>query len=188
MLSYVLSFLLLVASVFGNVRIVPVKSVEDIDLVQGKDVLVRSFMRGYEDVPLVDLSPEFKSIGDVRRFYENYFDSELEHYKHGKLIWVQAFEGEKLLGWATFELETDGAAYMNLLAVDPGEWKKSVGKQLTFSIQDLYPNVHEIRLLIRKINEGGRKFYERIGFSDFEYSRENFVDVSLLTGLRWVEN
>lgn len=173
-----------------EIRIVPVKSVDAIDLVRGKDILVRGFMEGYSDVPLADLNPEFKSIGDVRRFYARYFDSELEHYRHGELIWVQAFEGERLLGWATFQLETNekDAAYMNLLVVDPDERGRGVGKHLTFSIRCLCPHVQAINLLIRKINVAGRQFYERIGFSDFEYKgRDNFVDTSLLTGLRWVE-
>ncbi len=176
-----------------EIRVVPVKSPDEIDLIQGKDVLVRGFMTVYEEVPLFELNPEFKSTGDVRRFYENYFDSEWEHYKHGELIWVQAFEGERLLGWATFQMEEDkeNAAYMNLLVVDPKEQGRGIGKYLTFSIcsEDLYPQTKEISVLLRKINKTGRKFYENIGFTDFDYDRQdNFVDTSLLTGLRWTKN
>jgi ribosomal protein S18 acetylase RimI-like enzyme len=176
-----------------EIRIVPVKAIDEIDLIQGKDVLVRGFMTVYEDVPLIELNSEFKSTGDVRRFYQNYFESELEHYKHGELIWVQAFEGEKLLGWATFQMEEnkENAAYMNLLVIDPNEQRRGVGKYLTFSIcsEDLYPQTQEINVLLRKINEDGRNFYENIGFVDFDYNRQdNFVDISLLTGLRWTKS
>lgn len=199
---YLFSFLLVMTPIFSEhafldqkgkeIRIVPVTSIEDIDLVRGKDILVRGFMVGYENVPLAELNPAFKSIGDVKRFYERYFDSELEHYQHGELIWVQAFEGTRLLGWATFALEPfeKDAAYMNLLVVDPNEQGRGIGRHLTFSIcsRDLYPHINAINLLIRKVNEGGRKFYERLGFSDFQYTiRDNFVDTSLLTGLRWAE-
>ncbi len=180
-------FLFAMTSLFSNqVRIEWAQSADEIDLVQGKRVLVRGFMAGYEDVPLIELNPEFQSTGDVRRFYERYFDSELEHYKRGELLWVQAFEGDRLLGWATFELESEESAYMNLLVVDPDGQGRGIGKQLTFSILSLHPELREIRLLLRKVNESGRKFYERIGFTEFEYDREdNFVDVSLLTGLQW---
>ncbi len=196
------SCLLLVSSLFPDqvfvdregkeIQIIPVKSVYEIDCVQGRDVLVRGFMQEYEDVPLAELNPEFRSMGDVRRFYERYFDSELEHYRNGELIWVQAFEKDRLLGWATFEIEPGGnrSAYMNLLVVDPNEWHRGIGKHLTFSIlsSELRPEVREIRLLIRKLNERGRQFYEKIGFSDFKYERQdNFVDTSLLTGLRWIK-
>jgi ribosomal protein S18 acetylase RimI-like enzyme len=174
-----------------EISIQRVFSAEEIDLPQAKKILVQAFMSAYEEVPLTELNPEFKCIADVRRFYEHYFESELGHFKAGELIWLQAFEGQKLVGWATFELEKgeDHAIYMNLLAVDPAHQGKGVGKQLTFSIrrEDLLPHIREIRLLLRNVNEKGRQFYEKIGFSDFHYKRnDNFVDMSLLTGLRWV--
>jgi ribosomal protein S18 acetylase RimI-like enzyme len=173
-----------------EIRIAAVKSVDEIDLVRGKDILVRAFMTGYRDVPLVELNPAFQSTDDMRCFYESYFDSELAHFQQGKLIWVQAFDRERLVGWATFELEKQEkhAVYMNLLVVDPDEQRRGIGKHLTFSIRshDLYPETQFIDLLIRKVNESGRRFYEKIGFFDFQHSvQDNFVDQSLLTGLRW---
>jgi len=68
-----------------------VKSVQDIDLEKSQDILVRSFMDAYEDVPLSELSPGFKSTGDVRRFYENYFKEELEHFNEGHLFGFKHF-------------------------------------------------------------------------------------------------
>lgn len=171
------------------IRIEVVKSPEHIDLDKSRDILVKSFMHAYEDVPLVELSSEFKSTGDVRRFYQNYFKEELEHFKHGKLYWVQAFVNEKLAGWATFELESNevDAAYMNLLIVSPEYQRKGVGKHLVFSIrsEELFPNIRAINLLIRKVNTQGYVFYRQLGFFEFAYQRDNFVDPSLLTGLRW---
>jgi len=190
------------ASLFGDqifedknhneIRISVVKSVQNIDLDDSQDILVRSFMDAYEDVPLTELSPQFKSTGDVRRFYENYFKEELEHFKAGHLFWVQAFLNDKLVGWATFELEPQeaNAAYMNLLIVAPEYQRIGVGKLLTFSIcsEELFPNVTAINLLIRKVNVEGYNFYQRLGFFEFDYHRDNFVDTSLLTGLRWEQD
>lgn len=171
------------------IRIEVVKSTEEIDLKKSSDILVKSFMDAYEDVPLTELSAEFKSTGDVRRFYQKYFKEELEHFKHGNLYWVQAFVNDNLAGWATFELEPNeaDAAYMNLLIVSPEYQGKSVGRHLVFSIrsEELFPNVKAINLLIRKVNKEGYKFYRKLGFFEFDYHRENFVDTSLLTGLRW---
>lgn len=164
-----------------------VKSAEEIDQVRSQEILVKSFMDGYEDVPLVDLNPDFKSTGDVRRFYEEYFHEEFGHFKEGHLTWVEAYFDSKLVGWATFELEPHeaDAAYMNLLVVDPEFQGNGAGKELTFSICELFPNIKAINLLIRKVNAGGYKFYYKMGFFDFDYERDNFVDTSLLTGLRW---
>lgn len=187
------SFLLLFISTslfgeFQDLRISFVKSVEEIDLAKSQDILVRSFMDAYEDVPLTELSPEMKSTGDVRRFYENYFKKELEHFKEGHLFWVQAFLNDKIVGWATFELEPleANAAYMNLLIVAPEYQRLGIGKHLTFSICTEFPNIQAINLLIRKVNKEGYNFYYRLGFFEFDYQRDNFVDTSLLTGLRWV--
>lgn len=172
------------------IRISVVRSPEEIDIEKSSDILVKSFMHAYEDVPLAELSAEFKSTGDVRRFYQDYFKSELEHFKHGKMYWIQAFINENLAGWATFELETNeaDAAYMNLLSVAPEYQRKGVGKHLVQAIrsEELFPTIHTINLLIRKVNQQGFSFYHKIGFVEFDYNRhDNFVDTSLLTGLRW---
>ncbi len=171
-----------------EIRLVFANSAQDIDLGRSREILVASFMKGYEDVPLTELNPNFKSIGDVRRFYEDYFVSELDHFKNGHLFWVQAFDGEELLGWATFELEKSerDAAYMNLLTVDPAHQKRGVGKHLVFSICSELPNIHAINVLVRKVNVQGEQFYRQIGFTSFDYPRDdNFVDPNLLSGFRW---
>lgn len=175
----------------GNeIRIHVVSSWSDVDCKRSQEILVKSFMDGYKDVPLVDLNPLFRSIGDVQRFYEAYFDSEFGHFKEGHLIWTEAYVNDTLAGWATFEQEKheQDAAYMNLLTVDPQYQRMGLGRYLTFSIcsDELYPNTQAINLLVRKVNENGYKFYYKIGFFDYDYTREdNFVDTSLLLGLRW---
>ncbi len=174
----------------NEIRLHVVTSPSEVDCKRSKEILVKSFMDGYEDVPLGELNPLFRSTGDVRRFYEAYFDSEFSHFKDGHLIWVQAFVDGTLAGWATFELEKseENAVYMNLLTVDPEYQRLGLGSKLTFSIcsDELYPNTSAINLLVRKINEDGYKFYYKIGFFDHEYRRDdNFVDTALLLGLRW---
>jgi ribosomal protein S18 acetylase RimI-like enzyme len=184
-------FLVYLTSSFCDqeIRIAVATSVSDIDAEQGEKLLVRSFMQAYEDIPLIEIHPKFRSIGDVRRFYQEYFKEELEHFRQGKLYWIQAFADQKLIGFATFELEPNEphAAYMNLLAVHPKWQKRQIGKALTFSIcrEELFPDIQAINVLVRKINQEGKRFYERIGFYEYPYTRSNFVDPALLTGLRW---
>lgn len=171
------------------IRIHVVQMPDEINQTKSREILVHGFMNAYEDIPLEELSPTFKSTGDVRRFYNAYFDDEFERFRHGHLIWIEAYINEKLAGWATFEIEPNetDAVYMNLLVVSPNHQKKNVGTHLVFSVlsEELYPNTNAINLLIRKINESGYLFYKKIGFFDFNYQRDNFVDVSLLKGLRW---
>ncbi len=172
-----------------TVRLAVARTPAEIAVDDGKRILVTSFMAAYEDVSLVDLNPNFKSTGDVRRFYQDYFESEFAHFQNGSLIWVQAFIEEQLIGWATFMLEESNHAYMNLLAVDPLYQDRGIGKHLVFSIcsEELFPNIEAINVLPRKVNLQGRLFYEHIGFCDApDYlSKDNFVDNSLLTPIRW---
>jgi hypothetical protein len=109
-----------------KVRIAVAKTPAEVAVKEGKQILVASFMMAYKNVPLIELDPNFKSTGDVRRFYQNYFESEFSHFQNGSLIWVQAFIGEKLIGWATFALEENNRAYMNLLVVDPCYQKRDI--------------------------------------------------------------
>ena len=158
---------------------------EEIDQMGGKDVMVRSFVDVYKDMPLQDIHPDFTSLKDMQRFYEEYFQSELNHFD--RYIWIQAFDKDKLVGFVTYEVEEGNKAYMNTLVVAPEEQGKGIGKRLVFSIRECTPHITEIRLLLRKLNVKGRRFYDRLGFTDFPYTREdNFVDTALLTGLRWM--
>ena len=175
-----------------KIRIAVARTPAEIVMDEGKNILVASFMTAYENVPLVELDPNFKSTGDVRRFYQNYFESEFAHFQNGSLIWVQAFIEEKLIGWATFMLEENDHAYMNLLAVDPCYQNRGIGKHLVFSIcsEELFPHIEAINVLLRKVNLQGRLFYERIGFRDApDYlNKDNFVDNSLLIPIRWTKS
>ena len=194
-----LLFFLTTTALFGDqfffdtqgeqVRIAVARTPGQIAIQEGKKILVESFMTVYEDVPLADLDPDFKSTGDVRRFYQNYFESEFAHFQHGSLIWVQAFIEDKLVGWATFELEENNHAYMNLLAIDPAYQKRGIGKHLVFSIcsEELFPDTEAINVLLRKVNLQARGFYERLGFLDAPgyQGKENFVDNNLLVPIQW---
>ncbi|MBS0634667.1 MAG: GNAT family N-acetyltransferase [Verrucomicrobia bacterium] len=174
-----------------EIRIHPVNSWQEIDTKSSQKILVESFMDGYEDVPLVELNPAFESIGDVRRFYEAYFFEEYERFKNDEVLWVEAYVDDVLAGWATFELEQNetNAAYMVLLTVSPHFQRLGLGKALTFSIRERYPHLEAINLLIRKVNKKGYSFYYSLGFFDYDYNRpDNFVDRTLLTGLRWSKN
>lgn len=174
------SLLLCLACYAQDFRISRAFTTDDIDLDQAKQILVDSFVEQYKDVPLPELNPAFQSRADVTCFYEMYFESELQHFKHGELVWMQAFIDDHLVGWATFEIEND-EAYMNLVAIAPAHQRKGIGKALTFST-----NACKINLLLRNVNIGGRKFYEAIGFHKSDFVKPgNYVDNSLLTGFSY---
>lgn len=164
-----------------ELRVTRVTFSNDIPKAQAKQILVDSFVEQYRDVPLSDLNPLFQTREDVIHFYEDYFDSELQHFEIGELLWMQAWMGDELVGWATFEKMDGNEVYMNLIAVAPSYQRRGVGKALTFST-----NAEKINLLLRKVNSGGRKFYEAIGFHESNFVRpDNFVDNSLLTGFSY---
>ena len=172
-----------------TVRLAIAKTPAEIPTKEAQQTLVASFLTAYENVPLAELNPDFKSSEDVRRFYQDYFESEFAHFQNGSLIWVQAFIGKQLVGWATFELEDKNQAYLNLLAVDPSYQKRGIGKHLVFFLcsETSFPLIETIHVLLRKINLQGRRFYESIGFRDApNYQRkDDFVDNDLLIPICW---
>ncbi len=174
-----------------------VKNPSHIDTEAARSVLVESFIGEYEKyLSPNDIRSDLISWRDgeqsVRKYYENYFETELGEFSRGDLhYWVQATIDGKLVGWATFQREKSdqNAVYMNLLVVHPTYQGRGIGEQLVKALVNLneIPNLNAIHLLLRKKNQGGRIFYSKLGFtSDPEYQRDdNFVDLNLLEGLTW---
>lgn len=179
----------------GKIQLVT--NANHIDKMTARSVLVESFIGEYEKyLSPNDISDNLVSWRDgeksVRKYYEDYFKTELEDFSHGHLhYWVQATIDGKLVGWATFQREQSdqNAVYMNLLVVHPEHQNKGVGEQLVKALVNLreIPDLNAIHLLLRKKNKGGRIFYSKLGFtSDPEYQRDdNFVNLDLLEGLTW---
>ncbi len=169
----------------------------DINQAEARLVLVESFICEYEKYLApseIDDSLTSWRDGDrsVRKYYEDYFETELRDFTRGEFqYWVQATIDEKLVGWATFQREKldQNAVYMNLLVVHPEYQGKGVGGQLVKSLDNLHeiPELSAIHLLLRRKNQGGRIFYSKLGFtSDPGYSRDdNFVNLDLLEGFTW---
>ncbi len=179
---------------FGMIELVSAPS--KINQERARTILVDSFIDGYAHLKPHEISEKLTSWRDgensVQEYYETYFKEELSEFSAGKLhYWVEASVGGKLVGWATFQRESADpkAVYMNLLVVDPAFQKKGIGTQLVNALINLneISNLNTIHLLLRKKNEGGRKFYTKLGFvSDPEYKRtDNFVDITLLEPFTW---
>lgn len=128
----------------------------------------------------------------VQKYYKNYFATELEDLYYGDIhYWLQAKVAGVVVGVATFmrEKKDQKAVYMNLLAVHPNFQGAGIGEHLVNGLMYLgvIPDLHAIHILIRKLNEGGKIFYKKLGFySDPDYRRDNnFVDLELLEGMTW---
>ncbi len=168
----------------------------DIDQKASCDILVNSFIGEYsKGMKPQDIDEKLNSWRDgehsVQRYYQRYFEAEFNKFKNKQIpFWVCAYNGNKLVGWATFEHHKNNAVYMDLLIVDPNEQRKGVGTQLVHSLLTLnvIPELTAIHLLLRRRNTGGRKFYvEKLGFYDDEtFTRsDNYVNMELLTPLTW---
>jgi ribosomal protein S18 acetylase RimI-like enzyme len=168
-----------------------------IDKKAASSILVESFINEYKKYLLPneiseDLVSWHKGDKSVQKYYENYFDTELNDFIRGDIhYWIQATLDGKLVGWATFQREklNKNAVYMNLLVVHPNYQKMGIGNQLVQSLINLsaIPNLASIHILLRKKNKGGRIFYNKLGFaSDTKYQREdNFINRNLLEAFTW---
>ena len=173
-----------------------VKEPDNIDKPASTAILVESFIREYQQyLDPKDIGPGLDSWreGDnsVQKYYEKYFREEFHEFASNKLdYWVQVTVGGKLAGWATFVKESNdpNSVYMNLLVVHPDYQRQGIGEKLVNALitENEIPELNAINLLLRKKNEGGRKFYTKLGFSpNPDYQRDNFVDPDLLEGFSW---
>lgn len=168
-----------------------IESIEDSEHIQkesARAILINGFIKEYMQYLLPqDIDSKLHTWDAVHEYYSQYFDTELEHFKDGKLFWLQATIENEVVAWATYEREQHliDSCYMNLLVVDPCFNRKGIGRELIQAVQklNLLPHTKFINLLLRKKNKGGRLFYSKLGFkANPAFKRDNFVDVSLLEG------
>ncbi len=182
-----------------------VKDPKQIDQDAARSVLVESFITEYEkylqpNQISKDLTYWRDGENSVKKYYEDYFTTEMSDFTEGKLqYWVEVKAEiiiadkvfNRLIGWATFEREKnrDNEVYMNLLIVHPDYQKQGVGAQLVHALTILkeISSLNGINILLRNLNQGGKIFYESLGFkADPEYERDNnFVDMNLLSPFTW---
>lgn len=168
---------------------------ENIDQMRSKEILIESFIGEYEKyLEPSDISKNCTSwhSGElsVLNYYSKYFDKEFSGFKNKSLnYWIEATIDGLLVGWATFQKEKKlGEIYMNLLVMSPEYRRRSIGKELVFSLTrfKLVSSITKIHLLLRRKNRAGRQFYTAIGFNENPgYQRDNYVDSNLLEGLTY---
>ncbi|HTM64655.1 MAG TPA: GNAT family N-acetyltransferase [Gammaproteobacteria bacterium] len=173
------------------------QSADDIDVDVAKSILVESFISEYEQyLQPHEVSKELDDwrygANSVQAYYERYFAQEYKKFADKKFeFWVCAYVNGELAGWATFEREKNykNEVYMDLLIVSPRYQHKGIGGHLVKSLLNLdaIPELSAVHLLLRKKNQGGKNFYDKLGFyDDQDYQRaDNFVDLNLLTPLTW---
>lgn len=167
-----------------KVSIEEVKRPQDIDIDKSRRILANSFISEYSSYCTpneIDSKLQFwnseQGSPSVEEYYHDYFNDEFREFQRGHLHWIEAKMDGELVGWVTFEEEhiaNEKSFYMNTLVVSPTAQKQGIGEKLVFSLKRLgvYPETDYIHLLMRKKNQGGRKFYTKLGFKfNPSYSR-----------------
>lgn len=108
-----------------------------------------------------------------------YFNKKvIPRLEKGEFIY-SAFDNDKMIGFAIFELWDDQSYYLAEMAVLPNYQRKGIGKQLVFSILQKDLAAKKILLVTEKANRWSQSFYEKIGFkrSSFQHPDypENFI-------------
>ena len=100
-------------------------------------------------------------------------------------LWRVAEEGRKVYGLVVFRVTGDEAEILNL-AVDKGGRRRGTGSQLVEDVVKACKaaGVRKIFLEVRHSNDGARKFYAHMGFSEAgrrrQYYREPVEDALVL--------
>ena len=131
-----------------------------------------------EKVPLSELDSSFKSRDDVRRYYEDHCEGDILLFSQRKIVWVQAFLDQQLVGWVSFETQflEKNSVFVRNLVVSPKFQRRGIGKKLLFSIKTekkLFPQTQSMYLIARKVNRSGLRFYQKLGSTRVFRFQEN---------------
>lgn len=131
-----------------------------------RQFFVRAFKDAYKDIPL-----DVLKVDNLEAFLLTSFDDAVMHFnKMDKKVHCAVARSEGMpVGIIMFEpTGSDGAVYIELLAVDPSVQKRGIGQQLIAVIQTTLPSTNKIILATRRVNSVACNFYKKIGFKQCE--------------------
>jgi ribosomal-protein-alanine N-acetyltransferase len=87
------------------------------------------------------------------------------HLRNRECAVIVARHGKRICGFAIMQFY-DAHAHLNLLAVHPGYRNQGIGSALVSWLEDSArtAGIFLVRLELRAGNDGGRAFYERLGY------------------------
>ena len=139
---------------------------------EAEDVYIEAFTEAYKGIPR-----EILRIPNLENFLSEEFEEEaslLDETAH-TICWITAYEGEKLVGMASFDLTNfPEEVFLRKVFVAPNYQRKGIGKALVFSILTKYPQTKKIFTITRMLNEKSLLFFKSIGFSHCRYLKEGF--------------
>jgi ribosomal protein S18 acetylase RimI-like enzyme len=91
----------------------------------------------------------------------------LRHIRHAESVVLTAKSGGVLLGFAIMQFGDD-SAHLNLLAVEPDDRRRGVGRRLLAWLEEsaITAGTFLIQLELRAANESALRFYEALGYHE----------------------
>jgi D-alanyl-D-alanine dipeptidase len=135
------------------------------DLIEEKNVFLKSFSVAYQDnYTILNDIKERKKV-DLQTFLNNEFQNDLDDFTNQKLntifITAKTIDG-KIIGYVSFNKVEDGV-YVRHLVVDPSFSHIGIGKFLVFSVLNVW-KCQKLHVATRKANKNAVTFYQRLGF------------------------
>ncbi|CAN5202770.1 hypothetical protein BH09DEP1_BH09DEP1_3230 [soil metagenome] len=157
-------------------------TIDNGDVLKNSDIkmLKDVFMDAFHSVYLKDWTLEIEE--QTHNVFENYIS---QYQTNCTMNLVIVLKDNQIAGWALFKKENDADAILEILCISPHYWRQGIGKQLAFSICDLYPTINHISLMTRKINPISPQFYEALGFRKTDFSLPEYANIENLLGYEW---
>ncbi len=141
------------------------------NLVLEENIFIRSFLEAYKD-----FSEDLLGIKQNKaEWLREAFKQEQEELNEGipEIFFVSAKKDSKIVGFASFNrTKNPDEVYIRQLAVDSTYWHQGIGKKLVFSIGEKIEGIKKYVLVTRRINTIAKRFYEKLGFKECEYTHE----------------
>jgi [ribosomal protein S18]-alanine N-acetyltransferase len=124
---------------------------------------------------------------DIRRVLEIEKASFIDPYPPNILIdiynlgagFLVAQEDNIIVGYIIFWIRFEDEGHIISLAVDKKYQRKGVGSKLVKTAMKIFKkyNIHKVKLEVRVKNQGARKFYLNMGFSEKENLEKYYEDL-----------
>lgn len=145
-------------------------SCQEIDIADCEKVFIKAFSEAY-----AEFSAETLAVADKEQFLKSAFADLYDEFKLGHQKIVLAKINNKIVGLVGFKnSEQEGQIYISYLAVDPEFWHQGIGKQLVWTVFDLFDNVQSLVVVTRRINNSARLFYSGLGFQESTYMHPGY--------------
>ena len=144
-------------------------SISKDNLIKEKELFIETFSEAYKNIPLNVLG-----VDSLDNFLNAAFEDEEIDFarKKANTLFITAKDKSgKVVGFASFDRNSDHI-YSRQGAVHPSLSRSGLGKNLLFSVLNVFKDCYYLKLVARRVNNVSKNFCSKLGFVESSYIHE----------------